>query len=109
MKFSIKKQEHGTVVSLRGDIMSFEPEFREALINTVQDGKNPIVLDLEKVKFVNASGLGVFLQCHILAKKAGRSLRIANAPEKVLSLFVITKFSSVFQIFDSVEKALNAA
>jgi len=110
MKF--KTVPHGpiSVIELEGNLMG-GPD--AAILNgklheLIEAGKNNVVVDLGGVQFMNSSGLGQLIAGVRAMKDAGGTLKIANASAKISALIKITKLTSVFETYDSVQKALES-
>jgi len=63
MNISIDEKYNCVVIELKGKVMggSDAEVFREAIHDLIEKGRNKIVINLEKVKFMNSSGLGILL------------------------------------------------
>jgi anti-sigma B factor antagonist len=81
--------------------------FKDQLHNHIDGGKRKIVLDMEKVEFVDSSGLGAIIACR---KKMGTDgeLVISSASEAVVGLFQLTRMDRVFRLFPNSEEARGA-
>ena len=82
--------------------------FRAALLDVVKDGPTArLVLDLQAVKMIDSSGLGVLVS--VLKSMGGRgSIAIAGASAAVQGVFKLTRLDRVFPMHDSVDAALAA-
>jgi anti-sigma B factor antagonist len=68
-----------------------------------------VVIDLNGVKRMNSAyGLGVLMTCFLIMNRAGGELRLANLNEKERRILEVMKLDHVFQIYDHVERAINA-
>ncbi|MBN1352594.1 STAS domain-containing protein [candidate division KSB1 bacterium] len=67
-----------------------------------------IVIDLSNIKWINSQGLGVLMTCVTSLKNADGAMAIAGAAERVSSLFMITRLSTVFDTYESVDEAIAA-
>lgn len=83
------------------------PDFKDKLHNLIDGGKKKLVLDLERVEFVDSSGLGAIIACR---KKMGTEgeLVIASASEAVVGLFQLTRMDRVFRLFPTTDEAAAA-
>jgi anti-sigma B factor antagonist len=72
----------------------------------VEKGKMRIVIDLNDVKSVNSSGLGILIGGLTTMKNAGGDLKLANVSSKIQTLLVVTKLDSIFEQHSSVDKAV---
>lgn len=67
-----------------------------------------LVLNLEGIRFIDSSGFAVFLS---ILKTAGNNygqFKIANISEDVLELFKLLQLHNVFEIYNSVDDAVNS-
>ncbi|MCK6557457.1 STAS domain-containing protein, partial [Candidatus Binatia bacterium] len=74
----------------------------------VRNGQVKVVLDLSGVNFMNSSGLGMLIGGLTTVRNAGGQLKLANPAERIQSLLVITKLSTVFTTHKSVEEAIDS-
>ncbi len=68
-----------------------------------------IVVDLERVSYIDSSGLATLVEMLKKTKSQGGSLGLATMSEKVKSLFEITKLDKLFQIYPGQKEALSAS
>ena len=73
----------------------------------IAEGARIIVLDLERVPDVDSEGIGFLVTCLSTVQRAGGSLRLAGASEKVRQVLHITRLTTLFPVFPSVEAALS--
>jgi len=67
-----------------------------------------IVLNLSGVSYIDSGGLGTLVSLFTTAQKAGGSIKLANLTERVGDLLQVTKLLTVFEVYDSEEKALDS-
>lgn len=102
---------------LIGDILVFEPEgelmggndldeFRGVIDEALSKEQVKVVVDMEKVSWMNSSGLGMLISALTTLRSAGGDMKLANLSERLRRPIQITKLDSVFEEFDSVEKAV---
>ncbi len=110
MKVKTHEKYNAVVLEIKGNVMGGPEaaEFQEMIKNLVNEGKKNIVIDLGDVKFMNSSGLGMLISGYTSIKNAGGEFKLANATEKIQSLFVMTKLITIFENYDSVDEAVNA-
>jgi len=107
----IKKVNDLTIIYLSGGIMGgiagvkLTEKFEE-LINEKRCQK--IILDLKAVSWMNSSGLGIITSLLTEAKKLNVQFKLAGVTERIISLFMITKLLSVFDIYKTVEEAIES-
>ncbi len=66
-----------------------------------------IVVDLEKVSYIDSSGLATLVEILKKTKLQGGNLGLAGMSDKVRSLFEITKLDKLFLVFKNQEEAVN--
>ena len=110
MKFKLKEHYEAVVIEMKGNVMGGPEtqEFHELIKKLLTEGKKNIVVDLGGVKFMNSTGLGMLIGAFTSVKNAGGRFVLANATEKIESLLVITKLITIFENFDSVDKAIES-
>lgn len=67
-----------------------------------------IVLDLGDVTYIDSSGLGTLVGLYTSARKAGGNIRLARLNSRVIELLQITRLVTVFETYDTAEKAAAA-
>jgi len=81
--------------------------FKEQIHSHINGGKRKIVLDMERVAFVDSSGLGAIIACRKQMGSDGE-LVISGASEAVVGLFQLTRMDRVFRLFPTTEEASGA-
>lgn len=74
----------------------------------LDDKKLRLVLDLAGVNRMNSSGLGLLINVLTTYKNNGGQLKLINVTSRVSNLLEITKLDKIFDIYDSLESALNS-
>ncbi len=108
MKLSTKESDGITVVVLEGSVLGGPDAtaLNDALHKLTDKKKKKIILDLSGVESMNSSGLGMLITALTTVKNAGGLLKIAAASKKIESLIVITKLSTVFELYPTVKQAV---
>jgi len=79
---------------------------KDAVASLVSRGQQQIVLNLTEVNYIDSSGLGELVACHLTAVRAGGEIKIANAGRRVLDLLVLTRLVTIFEAHASEERAI---
>ncbi len=111
MDLSVSSSEQGgvTIVHVAGEIDVYTaPLLREVLDKQIAEGRTDLVVDLEKVTFMDSTGLGVLVGRLKLVRGQNGSLRIVSAEERILKVFSITGLDKVFHIHPSIDEATAA-
>jgi anti-sigma B factor antagonist len=102
-------KDGASVVTLRGEIDVYTaPRLRQTLIDLVEGGVTDIVVDMEKVDFLDSTGLGVLVGGLKRVKDREGSMKLVATQDRILKIFDITGLSKVFPIFGSLDKALGS-
>jgi anti-sigma B factor antagonist len=67
-----------------------------------------IVLDLGSLGFVDSAGLGALISARTTIASRGAEIKLANLTKKMRDALAITKLATVFDLYDSVEAAVNS-
>ena len=99
-----------SVVALDGRIVLGEESnsLREKLKTLIAEGKKKIVLNVDKVKYIDSAGLGTLISGHISAQKQGATLRLCNLGSKFHEMLQITKLVTVFDVYDTEAAAVSS-
>ncbi len=103
------KSERGTdvcYVRLEGEIDVYTaPRLKEELVSVVESGCPNVVVDMEKVGFIDSSGLGVLVSALRRARERDGVVRIVCTRDNILKIFRITGLDKVFPIYANAEEA----
>jgi anti-anti-sigma factor len=107
VNISSRGEGSATVVEATGRIdAEAAPGFELTCVQLVRNAEKLIVLDLRGVQYMSSSGLRSLLVIGKYQQERGGVLRLANLTPTVAQLFEQSRFDSLFQCFDSVEKAV---
>lgn len=81
------------------------PTLRERFIDLLAAGQRHLILDLNGVRFLDATGLGVLVGGLTRTRQAGGSLRLVCTQQSVLDVFRVTGLDRAFSIEPTVEEA----
>ena len=71
-------------------------------------GNKKILLNFEKVEFIDSFGVGEILASYISTHNLGGQLKIAKISHKLYLVFQVTMLTKVLDIVDDVETALSS-
>ncbi len=95
------------VLDLRGKI-TLGPDteiVRNKVKEVVEVGHKRVILDLGGVSYIDSAGLSTLVACYISARKAGGEVKLLNLTKFVRDLLQITRLSTVFETYDSLDAA----
>jgi len=82
--------------------------FRGIFKNLANDGKHKIIVNLEKVTWINSTGLGILISGYTTIRRAGGDLVLVHVSDRIESILYVTKLNLLFKAFDSEEEALKS-
>ncbi|HSK25763.1 MAG TPA: STAS domain-containing protein [Jiangellales bacterium] len=109
MDLSLETRPEGdrTVVEVAGEIDVYTaPQLREQLVELVDAGRYHLIIDMERVEFLDSTGLGVLVGGLKRVRAHDGSLRLVCTQERILKIFRITGLTKVFPIHESVADAV---
>ncbi len=99
-----------SLIGLSGEVDVYSaPKLRETIKDLVDEGAYNIIVDLEKVAFLDSTGLGVLVGGLKRVKHHDGELGIICGQEKILRIFRITGLTKVFPIYASRDEVLARA
>ncbi|MCE2777840.1 MAG: STAS domain-containing protein [Algoriphagus sp.] len=106
LQFSQKKDPKVHYLFMEGDLIGDEagPRLAEMVSDSVEEGIKILVIDLEKVRYISSSGLGLLITLLTKMRNAGGELYLTAPSEHVKKLLIITKLNGIFKVFDSVDE-----
>ncbi len=110
MKFKSRESKGVTVIELTGNVMGGPDatSLNDQLHALIENNKKRVVIDLEEVKFINSSGLGMLIGGLTTLRNSGGEMKLARASKKIEDLLHMTKLTTVFDIHKSVNDAVAA-
>ena len=109
MQTQVEKIDGVAVLALDGEInVTNSMKLREVLIRITKEGLNKVLVDFEKVGFIDSSGLAVLIEMFQLLKEKNGKLTLCNVKIKILGIFEITKVHRLIDIHENRETALKA-
>ncbi len=71
------------------------------------DMKN-LIVNLQKVAYIDSTGLGTLIVGHSSMKDVGGAMKLLHLSERHMELMVLSKLTTVFEIFDDEQLAINS-
>jgi anti-sigma B factor antagonist len=97
------------VIDVQGEIdMYTAPRLRELLIDLVSTGSYQLVVSLDKVGFLDSTGLGVLVGALRRVRAHDGSLDLVCAQQRILKILKVTGLTEVFGIYETVDQAIAA-
>jgi anti-sigma B factor antagonist len=96
------------ILTPRGYLVGGEEteELERAIRDLSSAGNQHLVINLGETQHINSTALGVLITGHTNYARRGGQMKLCNVDKRIQNIFVITKLSLVFDVYDSEEKAI---
>ncbi|HOK47571.1 MAG TPA: STAS domain-containing protein [Bryobacteraceae bacterium] len=112
MSLAIEQREREGIVilDLKGRITAGEEAtlLREKLRELAAGGMQKCIVNLQGVDYIDSTGLGTLVVCFTSLRKQGGKLKLLNLNRRNIELLVLTKLTTVFEIFNDEQDAVNS-
>ena len=110
MEIQRREREGITILDLKGRLAVGESctMLRESIHEQIALGNKQIILNLQHIDYIDSTGLGSMVICYTTLQKTGGSMKLENLNRRNLELMLLTKLSTIFQIFPDEQEAVNA-
>lgn len=99
IKIHTDESDRSAEIFLEGKItIETVPVFEEKLYNLINSGIKKIVLNMEKLDFIDSSGLGSFIRLKNVTGKAECDLKLIKVHKNVFSIFKFANLNTFFEI-----------
>ena len=82
-------------------------DFEEELTKLVEGGHYHLLLDLEKLTYINSTGLGLLMATFRQVRQHGGDLVIAKMSDKITNIFNLLGFSRLIHTYATEEEAMQ--
>lgn len=91
----------GNLTIGRGDVV-----LREVVGELLRNGCRKMLLNLERVAYMDSAGIGELVACSKRARGESAMLKLLRPTPKVREMLQITRFADLFETFDDEDGAL---
>jgi anti-sigma B factor antagonist len=109
LKLTVRTKDDIVIVDCAGRIVFGEEsaDLRDTVKMVITQSKR-IVLNLSGVSYIDSGGLGTLVALYTTARNSGGSIKLANLTPRVGDLLQVTKLVTIFDVYDSEEKAIES-
>ncbi len=97
----LNQREEGavTIIAVGGEVDLYNaPELKEKIQQLVEEKKLKVVINLDRVSYVDSSGIGALISSFSNLKKHDGKMRICHVTGSVRKVFELTKLTTFFDI-----------
>ncbi len=105
----VRKEGKVTIIDLEGRLdVHLSLEIEQQVNNIIDGGEKFLVFNLEGVQYLSSSGLRIFIAAMRRLKQIDGNLKLANMSESVKKIFKVVELIDLFEIFPTVNDAVNS-
>lgn len=110
MKITQREVGNAVILDLNGKLQggADADTFREVFKSLVDQGKKNVIVNLEKVSWINSTGLGILISGYTSVRRAGGDLVVMRASDRIESILYVTKLNLLFKSYEAEDEALKA-
>ena len=110
IKVNVRESEGDAyVVDLSGEIDVYtSPKVKDATTELIDQGHYNLVINLEKVRYIDSTGLGVLIGSLKRVREHGGAVTLVCTNPQIKKIFDITGLVKIFGIFDDEQSAMKA-
>lgn len=98
------------VVELAGEIDVYtSPTVKDAITELIDQQHYMLVVDLERVRYIDSTGLGVLIGGLKRVREHGGAVRLVCTNPQIKKIFEITGLVKIFNIYEDEHSAMKAA
>ena len=105
-----RQNENVTILNLEGDVIlgGGSAKLRETLAQLIKDNKINVLLNFQKVRYIDSSGIGEIISTQESFNQINGSLKICNLTPKVEEVLALSSILPILDIYDTETEALNS-
>jgi anti-sigma B factor antagonist len=110
LKINQREIDGAVVLDLNGKLTGGPDAetFREVFKSLIDQDKKNIIVNLEKVSWINSTGLGILISGYTSVRRGGGDLVVIHASDRIESILYVTKLNLLFKSFESEEEAVKS-
>jgi anti-sigma B factor antagonist len=110
IKVNVREAQADTyVVDLNGEIDVYtSPKVKDAIGDLIDKGHYNLVINLEKVRYIDSTGLGVLIGGLKRVREHGGTVNLVCTNPQIKKIFDITGLVKIFGIYDDEDAAMKA-
>jgi len=109
LEILVRQKEGIAILDVNGRLaVGGASTLREKVTEEMAQGQNNVILNLKDVDYIDSTGLGTMVICYTTLSKAGGNLKLVHLNRRNIELLLLTKLSTVFQIFADEQDAVNS-
>jgi anti-sigma B factor antagonist len=109
MSFSLERADDVLIVTVDGQlVVTNRQEFKQAILDAVEQGVKLVVADFSMSGYIDSSGLGALVSLSRRLRESGGELRLVGLNDDLRTLFELTRLDALFPLYATRSDALGA-
>jgi len=110
LEISDRDREGVSILDLNGRLTVGDEvaKLRDRLNKMIASGGRNIILNMGQVDYVDSTGLGALVMFYTTLQRDGGKVKLLNLTRRSIELLVMTKLTTIFEVFDDEQNAINS-
>jgi anti-sigma B factor antagonist len=96
LTLQVEREGEVSVVHCRGTLVSGSCSYLHKEVYPLTSNSKRIVLDLTDLQWIDSMGIGALVRLHVVSKKSGCQVQLANVCPRVKDLLSLTNVLGIF-------------
>ena len=106
MELTTSRQDEAVIITIKGEIDLYNArQLSDALDGAHQEGVKNVIIDVEKVSYIDSTGIGALIKGKKIFKSVEGDVKLAVVQESIQDVFNRTKLDSIFQYYETIAAA----
>ena len=111
MNIKIRELNNIVIIDIGGDIRQYDVKgvsLYQHVKDQLQAGKRNILINFDKVDFIDSLGVGDLLSSYVSANNLGGKIKLIKVSSKIHLVFRVTLMDRLFEFFEDEEAAIQS-
>ncbi|MCD6460980.1 STAS domain-containing protein [bacterium] len=109
MQLHINKHDDIVVIEIEGEVdLYHSPSLRKELASQINHGEKKVLLDFEKVKYIDSSGLATLIEGLQKMNKSKGKFVLCGLNSSIYDIFEVARLDGVFIVKNTQKDGLDA-
>ena len=100
MSFIMDRNDDVLLVDVEGQlVVTNRQEFKQAILDAVEQGARTIIIDFARSGYIDSSGLGALVSLSKRVRDVGGDVRLAGLNDDLRTLFELTRLDQLFPLY----------
>ena len=108
LKVKVDRGENLAIVEVEGEIdLNTSDIFRNELYKVIDEGYKKLIISLDKVKYIDSTGLGILIGALKKMRMNGGKLTVVCSLPQIKKVFTITGLVDILGLHESLQQAID--